>query len=258
MPRLADVAGSAADRLGLDRYGIVGHDIGGIAQHLAVHQRDRVNALALVNGVVLDSWPVPGVERFRDPRVRDETGVDDLLAARRASLGHAVERRLTDAEVDHYLLPWHDERRCRSWMAMAREIPGAKLLRLPGRHLPQEDHPGTVAEGGGSPFDDFLARYFGGNDPRGLMQRIDITRLMSEPTRALVAGAAQQTAEWGGADLDAVHLVWAMTQADPPRTLLSRAGADPDAIARQIEKVVPRGEPRQQPPSLTPAATRAA
>ncbi len=111
--------------------------------------------------------------------------------------------------------------------------------------------------GGGSPFDDFLARFFGGSDPRGPMQRVDITRLMSEQTRELVTAAAQQAAEWGGDDLDAAHLLWATTQADPTRALLTRAGADPDAIAREIDKLVPHGEPRQRPPTLTPAAKRA-
>ncbi len=120
VPELAELVRRATAKLGLDTFEVVGHDIGGaIVQYLAVHEPDRVAALALVNGVVLDSWPVLAVERFRDPEVRAATTAKDLLTARRAALEQAVERRLSYAEVDHYLLPWLAERRCRSWMAMA-------------------------------------------------------------------------------------------------------------------------------------------
>lgn len=130
VPELAELVRRAAE-LGLDTFDVVGHDIGGaIAQHLAVHEPARVAALALVNGVVLDSWPVPAVERFRDPEVRAATTAKDLLAARRAALEQAVERRLSDAEVDHYLLPWLAERRCRSWMAMAAAADNRYTLEL--------------------------------------------------------------------------------------------------------------------------------
>jgi ATP-dependent Clp protease ATP-binding subunit ClpC len=37
----------------------------------------------------------------------------------------------------------------------------------------------------------------------------------------------------GDPDLDTDHLLWAATKQEPVRRLLSAAGADPDAIARQ-------------------------
>ncbi len=116
--------------------------------------------------------------------------------------------------------------------------------------------PGDLGPG---PFDEFLARFFGGaGDPRRQMQqRVDIGRLLTEQARELVATAAQHVAERGGSDLGAEHLVWGATQSQPTRQLLTRAGADPDAIAKEVDGLAPGGEPRQTPPALTPAAKRA-
>jgi ATP-dependent Clp protease ATP-binding subunit ClpC len=105
-----------------------------------------------------------------------------------------------------------------------------------------------------SPFDDFLARFYG--SPRR-PQRIDIGKLMTEQARELVRDAAAQAAEWGDLDVDTDHLLWAATRQEPVRRLLVAAGADPDAIAHDIESRAQRGEPREGTPSLTPSAKRA-
>ncbi|WP_217630842.1 alpha/beta fold hydrolase [Modestobacter sp. DSM 44400] len=119
-PALAGTVLGAADALGVQEFDLAAHDIGGaIAQHLVVHQPARVRSLVMMNAVLLDSWPVPAVERFRDAAVRSTTTVDDLLAARRQSTRAAVGRQLSDAEVEDYVSPWHDEVRVRSWTAMA-------------------------------------------------------------------------------------------------------------------------------------------
>ena len=107
---------------------------------------------------------------------------------------------------------------------------------------------------GASPFDDFLARFYG--QPRR-PQRIDIGQLMTEQARELVREAAAQATRWGDADLDTDHLLWAATRQEPVRRLLSAAGADPDAIARDIESRAQKGEPADGTPSLTPSAKRA-
>jgi ATP-dependent Clp protease ATP-binding subunit ClpC len=107
---------------------------------------------------------------------------------------------------------------------------------------------------GAGPFDDFLSRFYG--TPRR-PQRIDIGQLMTEQARELVREAAAQATQWGDADLDTDHLLWAATRQEPVRRLLSAAGADPDAIARDIESRAQRGEPAEGTPSLTPSAKRA-
>ncbi|WP_329222323.1 ATP-dependent Clp protease ATP-binding subunit [Streptomyces sp. NBC_01485] len=119
----------------------------------------------------------------------------------------------------------------------------------------------TGPEGYGDPFGEFLARFFGG--PRPGPRQINIGQLLSRPARDLVRGAAQYAAEHGSRDLDTEHLLRAALAAEPTRTLLSRAGADPDALAAEIDE---RSGPVQHPPgevppptslSLTPAAKRA-
>jgi ATP-dependent Clp protease ATP-binding subunit ClpC len=107
---------------------------------------------------------------------------------------------------------------------------------------------------GASPFDDFLARFYG---QQRRPQRIDIGQLMTEQARELVREAAAQATRWGDADLDTDHLLWAATRQEPVRRMLSAAGADPDAIARDIESRAQKGEPREGTPSLTPSAKRA-
>src|SRR4051794_34772341 len=107
----------------------------------------------------------------------------------------------------------------------------------------------------GSPFDDFFARYLGGaRQPR---QRVDITQFLSEQARELVNAAARRAAEVGSPDLDTDHLLWAMTEEEPTRQLLGRAGADPAQLRAELDNLPRRGEPRAETPALTPAAKRA-
>ncbi|MBV7694105.1 ATP-dependent Clp protease ATP-binding subunit [Streptomyces sp. TRM70350] len=111
------------------------------------------------------------------------------------------------------------------------------------------------------PFGEFLARFFGG--PRPGPRQVDIGRLLSQPARDLVRGAAQYAAEHGSRDLDTQHLLRAALASEPTRSLLSRAGADPDSLASEIdERSGPVQHPQGEVPpptslSLTPAVKRA-
>ncbi|MFJ5841372.1 ATP-dependent Clp protease ATP-binding subunit [Streptomyces shenzhenensis] len=121
----------------------------------------------------------------------------------------------------------------------------------------------TGPEGHGpDPFGEFLSRFFGGGQHPGPRQ-VDIGRLLSQPARELVKGAAQYAAEHGSRDLDTQHLLRAALATEPTRSLLSRSGTDPDTLATEIDQ---RSGPLQHPPgeappptslSLTPAVKRA-
>ncbi|MFJ2564514.1 MULTISPECIES: ATP-dependent Clp protease ATP-binding subunit [unclassified Streptomyces] len=111
------------------------------------------------------------------------------------------------------------------------------------------------------PFGELFARFFGGPHPGP--RHVDIGRLLSQPARELVRGAAMYAAEHGSRDLDTEHLLRAALSNEPTRSLLSRSGADPDSLATQIDE---RAGPAQHPPgeappptslSLTPAVKRA-
>ena len=110
---------------------------------------------------------------------------------------------------------------------------------------------------GTGPFDDLFARFFGDALPQRPVRRIDIGQLLTEQSRDLVRDAADAAGQWGDADLDTDHLLWAATRQEPVRRLLAAAGADPDAIARTIESQSAHGQPRDDVPDLTPAAKRA-
>ncbi|MFF9817835.1 ATP-dependent Clp protease ATP-binding subunit [Streptomyces sp. NPDC014006] len=113
--------------------------------------------------------------------------------------------------------------------------------------------------GGQDPFSEILNRFFGmspGASPPQV-QRVPIGRLLTESAQDLINRATRKAAEDGSADLDTEHLLWACTQVEPARGLLSQAGLDPDDLAKKIAAVLPgeSGTPSAQP-GLTPAAKR--
>jgi ATP-dependent Clp protease ATP-binding subunit ClpC len=110
---------------------------------------------------------------------------------------------------------------------------------------------------GTGPFDDLFARFFSGSLPQGPVRRIDIGQLLTGQARDIVRDAASAAGQWGDADLDTDHLLWAATRQESVRRLLAAAGADPDAVARTIESHSAHGQPSDEVPDLTPAAKRA-
>ncbi|MFE1955515.1 ATP-dependent Clp protease ATP-binding subunit [Streptomyces sp. NPDC059524] len=113
--------------------------------------------------------------------------------------------------------------------------------------------------GSPDPFGEMLNRFFGmspGSAPPQV-QRVPIGRLLTDSARELIGRATNKAVEDGSSDLDTEHLLWAATQVDPARTLLAQAGAEPDALAAAIAKILPgeSAEPSAQP-GLTPAAKR--
>ncbi|GAA2779091.1 ATP-dependent Clp protease ATP-binding subunit [Streptomyces rameus] len=113
--------------------------------------------------------------------------------------------------------------------------------------------------GSSDPFSELLNRFFGMSPASSppAVQRVPIGRLLTESAQELLNLAAHRAAEDGTSDLDTEHLLWAATQVAPSRRLLSQVGVDPDVLAAELAKVLPResGEPSAQP-GLTPAAKR--
>ncbi|MFB7608240.1 ATP-dependent Clp protease ATP-binding subunit [Streptomyces gardneri] len=109
------------------------------------------------------------------------------------------------------------------------------------------------------PFSELLSRFFGMSPASSppAVQRVPIGRLLTESSHELLNLAARKAAEDGTSDLDTEHLLWATTQVGPSRRLLARAGVDTDALAAEIETVLPgeSAEPSAEP-GLTPAAKR--
>ncbi|MDH6223804.1 MULTISPECIES: ATP-dependent Clp protease ATP-binding subunit [Streptomyces] len=134
---------------------------------------------------------------------------------------------------------------------------------------------------GSDPFAEFFARLFSsglfgpspsargsGGAPQGGRgggdgsppRRVDIGRLMSRPAQDLVRAAAAYAAEHGSRDLETEHLLRAALAIEPTRSLIARAGADPDELAADIDSrsAAPVGD--GAPPAsvvMTPAVKRA-
>ena len=109
------------------------------------------------------------------------------------------------------------------------------------------------------PFADLLGRFFGMSPASSppAVQRVPIGRLLTDSAQELLTQASVRAQADGSADLDTEHLLWAATQAEPTRSVLARAGADPDELAKAIEAALPgeSGTPSAEP-GLTPAAKR--
>lgn len=113
--------------------------------------------------------------------------------------------------------------------------------------------------GSSDPFSELFSRFFGMSPASSppAVQRVPIGRLLTESSQELLNLAARRAVEDGTSDLDTEHLLWAATKVEPSRKLLSQVGVEPDALAAEIAKTLPResGEPSSQP-GLTPAAKR--
>lgn len=104
-------------------------------------------------------------------------------------------------------------------------------------------------------FDEFLARFLGA---RGPVRRVDLSKLMSPEAQQVADAAVRRALETGGADVDTVHLLWALLRYPPTRDLVQRSGSDAQQIIDVIDQAVSQ-TPRSVRGSarLTPAAKRA-
>ncbi|PKW00168.1 ATP-dependent Clp protease ATP-binding subunit ClpC [Amycolatopsis echigonensis] len=89
---------------------------------------------------------------------------------------------------------------------------------------------------GNSPFDQFLAQFFGQAAPGRRGYSVDVSRLLTDQARGLVAEAANRAGAWGARHVDTQHLLWAATQLPATAQALTRAGVDPAEVAGRIER----------------------
>ncbi|GAA3524676.1 ATP-dependent Clp protease ATP-binding subunit [Amycolatopsis ultiminotia] len=110
---------------------------------------------------------------------------------------------------------------------------------------------------GDSPFDQFLAQFLGQAAPGRRAYSIDVTRLLSDQARALVAEAAGRAGEWGRPHVDTEHLLWAAAHLPGTAQALERAGTDPTVLAERIEHDHAVRDGVTTPVGLAPGAKRA-
>ncbi|GAB3559596.1 ATP-dependent Clp protease ATP-binding subunit [Spelaeicoccus albus] len=113
------------------------------------------------------------------------------------------------------------------------------------------------ADQGGN-FEDFLARFLQGRQADAPGGPVDITKLLTRSTHELLGDAAQYAIAHGHADVDVLHVLYAMTQHEAIAGHIRTAGGSPEAVALAAEKRLPETSegPASGNPSLTPAMQR--
>ena len=101
-----------------------------------------------------------------------------------------------------------------------------------------EDFTSAGDEQGGNAFDEFLARYLAGEQARE-SRSIDLSRFLSARTQQLLQESGRFALERGQRELDALHVLRVLVEADPAVDAVRRVGADPRAIARAAEQRLP-------------------
>ncbi len=111
-------------------------------------------------------------------------------------------------------------------------------------------------------WDEMIARLFRNSETRRPVYRVDIGKLLSAEARELLVDAARRAGDLGAVDIDTNHFLWASLQRHAMRSLIFRAGADPDMLLAELNREARKDEPA--PPrrpedgiSLTPGTKRA-
>jgi ATP-dependent Clp protease ATP-binding subunit ClpC len=118
------------------------------------------------------------------------------------------------------------------------------------------------AAGEPASWEELIARLLRLPETRRPVYRVDISKLLSAQARDLLVDAARRASDLGAIDIDTNHLLWAGLQRHALRSLIYKAGGDPDILLAQLNR-----EPRRQdgvPPrrpdeglTLTPGTKRA-
>ncbi|MBO3725705.1 ATP-dependent Clp protease ATP-binding subunit [Actinomyces bowdenii] len=89
--------------------------------------------------------------------------------------------------------------------------------------------------GPGSPFDDIFERFFGTSGPsRQPVQRVDVSRLLTEASKALLSEAAGEAAERGNPEVTPEHVLLAAAESPEGRRILTEAGLAPQTVAQTV------------------------
>ena len=149
LPAQATVLGLWADAVGLERFHLVGHDIGGgVAQIFATRHPGRVGRLVLVDTVAYDSWPVLDIARLKEPHWDETLRARDLRPGFRRAFeqGLVHKERLTDEVLEGYVGPFLGRAGREAYLRCARALETRDLLDLTER-IEAIPHPTLVLWG---------------------------------------------------------------------------------------------------------------
>lgn len=183
------------DAIGLERFVLVGHDVGGgVAQVAAVRAPERVAGLVLTNAVGYDAWPVPMVAALRRAGGLVEL-VPDVIAGPAFTaailLGHDDAERGRESADEHWRF-YAEHGGAAALVRQARALHGADTVAIQQR-LVDLDVPARVVWGADDPF---LPLRYGQRfaaDLRAPLDQVEgANHFVPEDHPAVVAGALNE------------------------------------------------------------------
>lgn len=117
------------DGLGVDRYAVVGHSVGGGVAQLLAMDGDGVDAMVLISSTAFDAWPTVLTREMQ--RTPPEQEVELLVhSGIRAALraGMTDPDRITADQVAEYLRPWSGTDGVDAFFRFARALDGRGLV----------------------------------------------------------------------------------------------------------------------------------
>lgn len=142
------------DGLGIDKFHLVGHDLGGgIGQIFAVNHGERLVSLSLVNTVAYDFWPVQPIIALRTPIVRQllmaslDMGTFRLVVER----GLYHKNRLTPGLMELFLAPLATSAGRKAFLHFAKCLDNHNLMDISSR-LRTLTVPTLVVRGDADPY----------------------------------------------------------------------------------------------------------
>ncbi len=171
----------ALGTLGVDRFAVAGHDLGGaVAQLMAL--QGGVEALALIDAAAFDAWPIEGVRMLQDATAEQETpefvaSVIELAL----DLGLARKEALTPDMVAAYVEPFAGEDGARAFFRAVRAVDGVGLAGRDG-DLAALDVPSLLVWGEDDPY-------------LGIEIADRLVEVLARPALVLLPGCAHFTPE---------------------------------------------------------------
>nr|MBC8193289.1 alpha/beta hydrolase [FCB group bacterium] len=142
------------DVLGIDKFHLVGHDVGGgIAQIFAVNNPDQLHSLTLLNSVGYDFWPVQPIIAMRTPIIRQfamatlDLGTFKLIVRR----GLFHKENLTEELMEHFWYPMKSREGRKAFLHFAKCLDNKNLLDIESA-LTKLDIPTLIIRGDADPY----------------------------------------------------------------------------------------------------------
>jgi len=123
-------------KLGISRYHIIGHDLGGgIGQIMAVQQTNSILSLSLINSVAFNFWPVQPITAMRIPVIRQLLMSICDLGAFKLLLGRGMLHRenITVALIDDFWRPLANSEGKKAFLHFAKCLDNHDLMRISGQ-----------------------------------------------------------------------------------------------------------------------------